>query len=451
MGIDFPILVAAAISCVALSTVLPSQKRWYSLLFFSILFFVLYAHLQAVIGFALIGITYLSAKRIARAKNSLGLSIALILLPLILNKALVEKGHFQRFTSENLLENPASFFGFLGISYVTFNLLSYLIDVKRKYIKPEENFLKFLLYALYFPALSSGPLHRYKYLNNQFEKIEITTEHFSKGGRLILWGLFKNLVLGDRILSVIQTAERNELGGFASLVIGLLFFLYIYLNFSSFIDFFRGVSYLLGVELKRNFGNRIYVATSRKEFWKGWHITLNNWFRDYYLFSVMPKRRDSIWTNLVLWSTFFLIALWHELSIQMVIWGSANGLWIVLEYRFLKKKFPRVVGLIYHLGISSLLALIFIKKNPSDLISDVFSLGSYNLADLLVEHKFNLSVIVVCFFFMDVVYRLAKNKPVETFMASLAWPKRWGIYVGLVLVILFFGTGDTISNYYIQF
>ncbi|MEM9053581.1 MAG: hypothetical protein AAGC47_16120, partial [Bacteroidota bacterium] len=127
MGIDFPILAVALVSCVCLSTIFSPTKRWISLLIFSLLFFVLYTQLQAVIGFALIGITCISAKRIAKSKNSLGLSIALILLPLILYKALVEKGHFQRFTSENLLENPASIFGFLGISYVTFNLLSYLI------------------------------------------------------------------------------------------------------------------------------------------------------------------------------------------------------------------------------------------------------------------------------------------------------------------------------------
>ena len=399
----------------------------------------------------IITLSYFGARVIRKSPYSF-LLIGLILLPLILYKVRVEKGHFERFGDDSLLsfENEM-FLGFLGISYVSFNLISYLIDVKRKYLEPEKNFFKFLLYALYFPALSSGPLHRYKYLRSQFDRLEIKSENFSKGGRLILWGLFKNLVLANRVLEIIQSSDRIGLKGPSLLFIGFLFFLYIYLNFSSFIDFFRGVSFLLGIDMKRNFGNRIYLAKSRKDFWAGWHITLNNWFRDYYFFSLIPKDKRGKWRNLILWSTFLLIALWHELSVQMIIWGSLNGLWIVLEYRFLKSKMHPFLGLLYHLGISSLLALIFIKKSPEQFLSDLFGTSSNDLFELLVNNKLNLLVIVVCFAFMDQVYRLAKDESIELYISRLRLPIRWSIYSLLVMLILFFARGNSITNYYIQF
>jgi alginate O-acetyltransferase complex protein AlgI len=367
--------------------------------------------------------------------------------------------HFDNYQIKGLDISPdnwISLFQIAGLSYFTFNSISYLIDVKRKYISPEKNFFLLLLYLTYFPAIFSGPLHRARYLLLEFQNIEVTDRSITKGLRLILWALFKNMVIAQRIFLLMTRFQNSEMGGIYYFLVGLLFFLYLYCNFSSFIDFFQGVSQILNIRLKHNFKNRVYFSASRQEFWKGWHITLNQWFRDYFFFVISAYDKKRRYTDILLLITFLLIALWHGFSMVMVIWGLLNGLWIVIEKKVDFKKwqatsFRKVAGIVYHLSIATLLALIFISPEPGFLYEKVFVHPAQLPANFIDEYLMSILVIIICLGIMDYHYAKAKDSTFDEYLDKKPRFLRWFIYVKLVLIILTFGTSAGVENYYIQF
>ena len=171
--------------------------------------------------------------------------------------------------------------------FFLFNAISYLLDIKRGILIPSRSFFKLTLYLIYFPTLHSGLLNRYIYMMEQFDQIEITERSITNGLWLMLWEFFKNIVIAQRLNMLIGDLKVSHIGGLWTLLIGLVFFFYIYFSYSSFVDFFQGVSEVFNVRIKERFGKRIYFSSNRHEFWKGWHITLNEWFRDYFFYNQM--------------------------------------------------------------------------------------------------------------------------------------------------------------------
>ncbi|MDY8137648.1 MBOAT family O-acyltransferase [Aquimarina sp. 2201CG5-10] len=386
--------------------------------------------------------------------------MVVILIPLIVAKATTIGFHFENYNSKNiqLLEwfKWSFVFKIIGLSYFTFNGISYLIDIKRKYIQPEKNFFLFLLYLTYFPAIFSGPLHRAKYLINQFKKISISNESISKGLRLILWGLFKNMVIAQRVFVLMNKLIISEISGIYYLILGLLFFLYLYCNFSSFIDLFQGVSKIFGIQLNDNFRNRVYFSSSRQEFWKGWHITLNEWFRDYFFFVLAKKDRKRKYLNLILLTTFILIALWHELTLTLLIWGIMNGLWIILEKKVNIHRLPypnlrQATGFIYHIFFSCILALIFISSDLFFMTEKIILKPNYFPVEIIQKQYINIIVIISSFIIMDYHYRKAKDERFDIYIHKKTALIRWFIYSKLTLIILIFGINAGVDNYYILF
>ncbi len=281
------------------------------------------------------------------------LLIALCLLPLVLYKTI---GQGKEFTTDD------NFFEIIGISYFTFNGLSYLFDIRKGYLIPEKNYRHLLLYLSFFPCIAAGPLHRYKYLDAQFSKaLNINSEDLSRGFRLILWGVFKNLVLAQRLKAIADPILDNPTAyqGVFVWLGGLAFFFQLYCDFSAYVDVSMGVARMLGVQLSPNFSNRVYASSSRAEFWKGWHMTLNAWFRDYVFFALVKGRGRQRKIDAVMLLTFVLIGLWHAISWQFFVWGTLNGLWVISETKIKKQlpalasRFWRVAGTIYHMSVAS--------------------------------------------------------------------------------------------------
>jgi alginate O-acetyltransferase complex protein AlgI len=441
---------------IIVTTVVSKPHRWKVLLGTCLFFYYLLIGEKIIIVLGLSLITYVFGRKIPSGKALAWISVLLLLVPLLVIKSITDGHHFYNYQALQITPDRwSALFQIAGLSYFTFNSISYLVDVKRKYITPERNFFFLLLYLTYFPAIFSGPLHRAKYLFEEFRNIEVTEHSISRGLRLILWALFKNVVIAQRIFILMSQLRASEIGGIYYLLIGLLFFLYLYCNFSSFIDFFQGVSQMINIRLKPNFRNRVYFSSSRQEFWRGWHITLNQWFRDYFFYVVSAYDKKRKYTDLILLATFLLIALWHGFTMVMVVWGLLNGLWIVIEKKFdfsnwRYPAFRRIAGVLYHLSIATLLALLFISPRPGYWYQKVF-VQPPQLPSNFMAYLPSILIILGCLGIMDYHYAKAKDTPIDEYLDRKPQYLRWLIYGKLAMIILIFGRSAGIENYYIQF
>ena len=435
-------------------------EKWKGLLITTLLFYTFLTGLQVVYIFFFIVVVYGLGFYVKKFPALAWLPVVLVLLPLVIFKVSDSGLHLlQDVARTNLVtidERNRTLFRVIGLSYITFNGMSYLLDIKRRYLEPEKNLGLVILYLLYFPCAVSGPLHRAKYLMEQFRQAAVSDENISRGLRLILFGSFKQLVIAQRCFWLLNQFLESGIGGVYYLFAGLLFFLYLYLNFSSFIDIMQGISQIFNVELKDNFRNRIYLAFSRQDFWGGWHITLNEWFRDYFFFPLAKKDRKRQFTNLILLATFLLIALWHGVTKVFLVWGLLNATWIILEkkvnlQRLPYPKFRKVAGVVYHLGFASVLALVFITPDMSVMLNRLItSTGAFPVS-FLKQNVNAILVIVVGFLVMDYHYAKAGKKRIDEYLGSKSRTVRWLLYLKFSLLIISLGLVDGISNYYTQF
>lgn len=445
-------LLSYTLSSIILVFIFPSTKRWQALLVSSLVFFFFLIGNDALFLLLFAAAIYGLSFWVTRYPSRTGLMIGAALLPLVLSK-ITGSDFYQHYTHAN---NNIALFQVIGISYFTFNSISYLIDIKRRYIQPEKNFLLLLLYLVYFPCIFSGPLHRAKYLMGQFKQVHITHASISSGLRLILLGLFKNIVISQRLLALKQSLQTTEISGIYTLLTGLLFFFYLYFNFSSFIDIFQGISTIFNIRLKNNFRNRIYLAYSRQDFWRGWHITLNEWFRDYFFFPLAKHDRQRKHVNSILLLTFFLIALWHEVSQAFILWGLMNGSWIILEKKANLEKLPypqfrRWLGPVYHLGCASVLALVFISPDIHALFNKIFISPAHFPVNFIKNNAGNLALTLGFILLVDYLYAKAGELRFDNYLDKKPLISRWFIYFALTILILAFGITNAIDNYYVQF
>ncbi|RYY53738.1 MAG: hypothetical protein EOO09_16915 [Chitinophagaceae bacterium] len=458
--IDFLVLGLYILLSVLATLVCKPGQKWKGLLFTSLLFYSYLTGLQVLYVLALAAMVYGLSFFVHKHPSRSWITVVLILLPLLVLKVTDSGLHFfqdnpgaQAFVN---YEKFRALFQFIGLSYFTFNALSYLLDIRRRYIEPERNPAMVCLYLLYFPCAISGPLHRAKYLFAQFRATGLSDRNLARGLRLILLGMFKQLVLAQRCSWLLQLLLASQLNGIYFLFAGLVFFIYLYLNFSSFIDIFQGVSRIFNVELKDNFRNRIYLAHSRQDFWGGWHITLNEWFRDYFFFPLAKRDRARRYTDLILLATFLLIALWHGVTRVFLVWGTLNACWIILEKKVNLQGLPfprflKVAGVLYHLGFASLLALVFITPDLRKLSSRLFTTDAHLPVSFFYENRNSLAIVAGGFVLLDLIYARAGKQRFDLFLENKPVWVRWGIYFLLAIIIICLGVLDSINNYYAQF
>ena len=227
----------------------------------------------------------------------------------------------------------------VGISFYTFQTLSYTIDIYRGKLQPNNNFLDFSLFVAFFPQLVAGPIERATSLLPQLsKKLNPTKKQLKQGVTLIVLGLFKKVIIGD-------TAGRyvdhifNDLSIYKSIEIVIaiaLFGIQIYADFSGYSHIARGIAKLLGVELTKNF-EQPYFSKSITEFWRRWHISLSLWLKDYlYIPLGGNKKKGRLYTNLML--TMLIGGLWHGASWNFIIWGGLHGVYLCIDKFFSGKK-----------------------------------------------------------------------------------------------------------------
>jgi alginate O-acetyltransferase complex protein AlgI len=222
----------------------------------------------------------------------------------------------------------------LGLSFITFRSLSYVIDVYRKTTRATNRYLDYLAFVAFFPTLIAGPVVRSRELLPQFEKPELTNEHGLEGIFLILIGLIKKVAIADVIGSnlVDRVFDQPELYSSIETLAAIYgYTLQIYCDFSGYSDIAIGLALLLGFKLPTNF-NSPYRAQNLREFWKRWHMTLSNWLFDYVFISIggLRKRRFNLFRNLIV--TFLIGGLWHGAAWTFVIWGGLHGLGLSVSH-----------------------------------------------------------------------------------------------------------------------
>lgn len=221
----------------------------------------------------------------------------------------------------------------LGISFHTFQTMSYTIDVYRGVIEPETDMLRFALFVSFFPQLVAGPIERARELLPQLRhKYPLVWENFVRGGQQALNGFVKKAVLADNLAPWVNQvyASPGSFSGPCNLLATYMFAWQIFFDFSGYSDIAIGVARIMGFDFTQNF-NAPYIATSIQDFWRRWHISLSSWLRDYLYISLGGNRRGQARTYANLLTTMLLGGLWHGASWNFVIWGGLHGAWLAVE------------------------------------------------------------------------------------------------------------------------
>ncbi len=228
----------------------------------------------------------------------------------------------------------------VGISFYTFQTLSYTIDIYRRKLEPTRNFFQFAFFVTYFPQLVAGPIVRASQLLPQLQrKITLRDEQVTQGLFLVATGMVKKVVIADylSVNLVDRIFDQPELYSAAEVVIALYgFTMQIYCDFSGYTDVARGSAKLMGLELPENF-DRPYQSASPAEFWRRWHITLSTWLRDYLYFPLGGSRVGPVRAYWNLWLTMFLIGIWHGASWTFVFYALLQSMAMVIHRFFYRR------------------------------------------------------------------------------------------------------------------
>ncbi|WP_109831567.1 MBOAT family O-acyltransferase [Reichenbachiella versicolor] len=280
----------------------------------------------------------------------------------------------------------------VGISFYTFQTLSYTIDVYRKKIDPTHNFIAFIAFVSFFPQLVAGPIERASHLLPQFlKKRKLDYSLFVSGANQILWGLFKKIVIADRLAIVVNEIYNspNEYHGFTLILATILFAFQIYCDFSGYSEIAIGTAKLFGFDLMQNF-NLPYFSASLSEFWRNWHISLSTWFRDYLYIPLGGNKTSKVRWYMNILIVFIISGFWHGANWTFIIWGAIHGVALIIEANFSLIKTPKV-PFVYMLKRTTTFVIVclgwvFFRSNSLEnamyILNNIMDFSGYHLSQL---------------------------------------------------------------------
>jgi len=355
----------------------------------------------------------------------------------------------------------------VGISFYTFQTLSYTIDVYRGNKTPEKHLGIFALYVAFFPQLVAGPIERSTSLLPQFrQRHSFDYERTCSGLKLILWGYFKKVVVADRLGATVNMVYGNPSGfhGPVLLIATYFFAFQIYCDFSGYSDIAIGVSRIMGYRLMENF-KRPYFAQSLTDFWKRWHISLTTWFKDYLYIPLGGNRVNTLLWCSNIFIVFLLSGLWHGAKWTFLVWGGIHGVALLIS-RFVKKPLaalyklpflhaiPIFVRKAIHIVVTFhiiIFAWIFFRANSlSDafiIIRNMFHKSSHVFALDHPDMIFKLSVITFLLLSECAQSKIDLGKMFKTFPIYI----RWNLYYVFMIFIVLFGEFNSLQFIYFQF
>ena len=348
----------------------------------------------------------------------------------------------------------------VGISFYTFQTLSYTIDIYHKKLQPTRNPISFFAFVSYFPQLVAGPIERASRLLHQFdEKKKFNPDECTEGLRLILWGFFKKLVIADNFGVLVDSIfEVNQNISGVSYLLGSLFFgLQIYADFSGYSDIAIGISKTLGYNLMANFKTP-YFSHSLNEFWQRWHISLSSWFKDYLYIPLGGNRKSKHRVQFNLLFTFLLSGLWHGANLTFLIWGALHGTALVIEKQFqfrpskwIYTPFVFLLVMLFWLPFRAESNDHFIEICQSIVDVSAYTLNGIKAIVVDFSNLRFLSLSLTTVFFFSVEWRM-KLLNFNDWLVTKNTSVRYLLYYVLIFAIIFLGNFSVKPSFiYFQF
>lgn len=459
---------------------LPHKYRWALLLISSCYFYMAFVPLYILIlGFTIV-IDYYAGIWIEKSEGRRRKMF--LVCSLVANIGILAVFKYYNFINENLgfllkgfgLTNPIPYLSILlpiGLSFHTFQAMSYTIEVYRGHQPAEKHFGIYSLYVMFYPQLVAGPIERPQNLLHQFwTKHYFDYDRVTSGLRLMAWGLFKKVVIADRLALIVDKIYDAPAGyNSLSLALATFFFAFqIFCDFSGYSDMAIGAARVMGFDLMKNF-DKPYQAKSIPEFWRRWHISLSTWFKDY-LYIPLGGNRVAIprwYFNIFI--VFLVSGLWHGASWTFVIWGALHGIYQV--FGFATKKYRDKINRALGIGEKSFLLTIttfilvafawiffrannlsdalYIAKHTITGIPELFN-GQPILQDLGVS-KLDFVLAFAVIGVMELVHYFQNRKNIPAWFLQKPAYFRWGVYYAVVLAIIFFGVFENRQFIYFQF
>lgn len=383
-----------------------------------------------------------------------------------------------------VIEKPFDVLLPVGISFYTFQALSYTVDVYRGDIKAEKNLFRYALFVSFFPQLVAGPIERSTNLMKQVQKVhEIKLwnyERITSGLGIMLWGYFMKMVVADRVAILVDQVfgDFREYGATALILAAVFFAFQIYCDFGSYSLIAVGCARVMGFTLMENFETP-YFSKNIQEFWRRWHISLSSWFRDYLYIPLGGNRKGKIRKYLNLMITFLASGLWHGASFSFVVWGGLHGMYQIIGdlLRPWKKDITKRLGIkteSYSYRLMQCLitfvlvdfAWIFFRSDSlSEALAYIGCIASkwdpWVLFDGsiftwgLSAPEFVVAIVSLLILFMVDKIRYRKNMLLDEYLDTQCLWFRWTVYIFLFCAILIFGiygpAYDAAQFYYFQF
>lgn len=340
----------------------------------------------------------------------------------------------------------------VGLSFFTFSELSYIFDVYNGKSKPQKNIILFTLYVSFFGKISMGPIVSYHEMEDQLENRTLSKAQYASGMVLFSKGLIKKVLLADQ-LSYVYSILQNNTSTLGVWLLAISYMLQIYFDFSGYSDMAIGLSRFFGFDFKPNFDHP-YTATSVQDFWRKWHISLSQWFRDYLYIPLGGNRVDKNTYIRNIFIVWFCTGLWHGANWTFILWGLYYGCLLLLEKFFLREKLeklPKPISHIYTLLVILIGWVFFMSPNITTAFSTLgkmISIGTTtfanNQAKFMLKSYFILFVLAILLStkvydrIQIFVYNQYKMKAVYT---------TWTIYMILIIVCIAFIVGGTYHSF----
>jgi len=479
--------------------ILPNKLKWVWLLLSSIFFYMFANPLYILVPIFTILITYFCAigiEKSALPRNNnwfffIGIFLNINILFFFKYSNFFTNSLFDltNFLKLNVFNSVKSYNNTLlinlivpiGISYITFQQIGYLIEIKQRNFSAERNLGHFSTYVLFFPKLLAGPVERaHAFLpqlknNKEFDYFNVTS-----GLKLIAWGLFKKTVIADRLGIIVDNIYNNlhNNNGIVLIVACLFFTIQLYADFSGYTDMALGFAKVFGFNLTQNF-NSPFSSKSLTEFWRKWHISLSTWFADYVFTPLAIQKRNwgkwsIVYSSMI---TFVFLGFWHGANWTFIIFGTLHG--FMLSFEFLTRKtrkrisckipnlFINLIGVSFTFIYFSFSLIFFRSNNVNDAFYIILNLTTglnkffVNITNQgyiygifsgfgVMQKEFIISLVFILI--LLIFEYLQRNKPIIEIIETKPTYFRWTFYYSLIIVIIFLGSFNSTQQFiYNQF
>ena len=424
--------------------IVPNKFKNVVLLLASIVFYFFGEGLYLLLILLEIVVAYIGATLIEKShsKNTL-------IIFIVFHLGLLGLFKYSNFFIENINSIFRSNFNLLsltlplGISFYTFQIISYLVDVYRKECRAQKNIFKFILYVSLFPQLVAGPIVRYSDISKEIDGRKTTFEDFSYGVRRFILGLAKKVLIANMLGEVVNAFGVVDKSVMFYWLFAISYMLQLYFDFSAYSDMAIGLGRMFGFHFLENF-NYPYIAQSITEFWRRWHISLSSWFRDYVYIPLGGSRcgkKKLVRNILIVW---MLTGFWHGASWNFIVWGLLFGVLLTIEKLVIGDKIEKIPKVIRHLYVLFVVMISFIIFNSNDIISAFHNIsglfgggGEVFINDVCLYYlkSYGLILLMACFgatpICKNLVEKISKNKTGKKIINILE-----PVYLGVLLLIV---------------